>query len=228
MRDWAEANKGNRASHILGELAVGDASSEDAPAELRDITSHIHELRRKAAEGAVDAYPLLAWCATNLSCPAGPVSRFVETALLMKQHRDAGVDYWATRFDGQFSRYRNHPGPRSFDDAGVPVKDVPTAVAMEVADHIEKWASEVADNGQDLPFAPQTIVEGEKPRPPDGEWVGPMTKAEIARRVFGNPSARWRKAAPLFDDAHIQQVTARTFHFRIDFLREPARTRCRA
>ena len=183
LRAWAEANKGNRASSILVGLTrcslTGATPSEDDPAKLKDIMSHIHELRRKVAEAVVDAYPLLAWCATNLACPAGPVSKFVETALQMKQQRDAGEDWWATRFDGQFSRYRNR-GPRSFDDTGAPVEDVPTAVAMEVADHIDKWASKVADKGGNIPFAPEALSKPLPKRVSQRHW---QTIAEVEKHV---------------------------------------------
>ena len=67
-------------------------------------------------------------------------------------------------------------------------------------------------------------------RPPDGEWIGPMSKMEIAQRILKDrsPSARWRKVAPLFDNTHIQEVTPRTFRFRIDQLDKPTQALCRA
>jgi hypothetical protein len=70
--------------------------------------------------------------------------------------------------------------------------------------------------------------EAEELHPPDGEWVGPMTRAEMARLVLGSKSTRWRKASSLFPEDHIIQKTDRTFLFRIDLLPEPARSRCRA
>ena len=65
-------------------------------------------------------------------------------------------------------------------------------------------------------------------RAPAGEWVGPMTKAEMARRVLNISSARWRKASSLFTDEQLQQATPRTYRFRIDHLDKAARVRCRA
>ncbi len=62
---------------------------------------------------------------------------------------------------------------------------------------------------------------------PVGEWVGPMTKVELARRVTGGQSERWRKVSPMFGDDCIQRVSPRTFRFRIDHLDEPTRAKCR-
>ena len=151
LRNWAEANKGNRASRILinevrdSPLRMksdeGVVPCDDDQAGLRKELSHIHELRRKAAEAAVEAYPLLSWCATNLSCPAGAIPKFVEAVFQMKQQRDAERDHCA-RLEGHFNQYRSSSA-RRFDDAGAPIEDVPTVIAMKVAGHIEKWASEV-------------------------------------------------------------------------------------
>ena len=61
----------------------------------------------------------------------------------------------------------------------------------------------------------------------DGEWVGPMSKAEMARRVLNHTGARWRKVSSMFPDSHVSQVTDRTFRFRIDSLDAHARKRCK-
>lgn len=63
--------------------------------------------------------------------------------------------------------------------------------------------------------------------PPSGEWIGPVTKAEMARRVLNDRKARWRKVGPMFPPEHVQKVTAKTFRFRIDLLDTPTRDRCR-
>jgi hypothetical protein len=135
----------------------------------------IHKLRRKAAEAAVEAYPFLSWCATNLSCPSGPVSRFVEIALRMKQLRDAGQDGWDYNFNGQFVRYRHGIPPKRFRDAKIAAKDIPKAVAMEVAGHIEKWASEVVDQGGRIPSVPPVLGGGKETSGEDVKDETPVT-----------------------------------------------------
>ena len=83
------------------------------------------------------------------------------------------------------------------------------------------------------PRAKQTGGKDEAPpkspatTPPSGEWVGPMTKVEMARRVLDDRKARWRKVGPMFPPERVQEVTARTYRFRIDQLDEPTRDRCR-
>jgi hypothetical protein len=61
---------------------------------------------------------------------------------------------------------------------------------------------------------------------PAGHWVGPMTKAEMARLVMGRRNARWRKVQSMFPDGYVEQITEKTFRFRIDHLDQPAQTRC--
>ncbi len=64
---------------------------------------------------------------------------------------------------------------------------------------------------------------------PEGEWVGPHSKAEIARRILGQDDARWRKVATMFPDEYVEQMRShkRLFRFRIDHLDSPTGAKCR-
>jgi hypothetical protein len=62
-----------------------------------------------------------------------------------------------------------------------------------------------------------------------GEWVGPCSKTEMARRLSNDAKARWRKFEGQFDDAHIRTVSAKQHYFRVDHLKlsPPEKERCR-
>jgi hypothetical protein len=106
--------------------------------------------------------------------------------------------------------------------------------------HAEAWAEKRrAEQGQsDSPPVATTaaIPPGQSPSSggkletiaPDGEWVGPMTKADMARLVSRQKNVRWRKVRSLFPDGFIQEVTEKTFRFRIDHLDKPTQGRCRS
>lgn len=67
----------------------------------------------------------------------------------------------------------------------------------------------------------------EEPPREQGEWVGPMTRAEMARRILRNDAPRWRKVAPMFSDGYVERITKRTFRFRIDHLDPATQAHCR-
>jgi len=63
--------------------------------------------------------------------------------------------------------------------------------------------------------------------PPEGEWVGPMTQAEMAHRVLDDMKGRWRKVSFMFPKGYVQKISPKTFRFRIDHLDKPTQTRCK-
>ena len=63
--------------------------------------------------------------------------------------------------------------------------------------------------------------------PPEGEWVGPVTKGEIARRISRGQTQRWRKVQSMFPEGYVTGVTPKTFRFRIDHLDKPTQALCR-
>ena len=72
-----------------------------------------------------------------------------------------------------------------------------------------------------LPTTPED--EDTKRDPPGGEWVGPMSRAEIAKRISGDSNARWRKVASLFKAGYVQGVSPHLIRVRVDHLDGPTR-----
>ena len=60
---------------------------------------------------------------------------------------------------------------------------------------------------------------------PQGEWSEPMSWAEVARRVFGNPKDRARKVKLLFKSDEFQQVSPKLVRVRLDKLDSLTRRR---
>ena len=60
---------------------------------------------------------------------------------------------------------------------------------------------------------------------PPGEWVGPMSKTEVARRITGKHQARWRSVKSLFEATHVKSVSKRQVRVRVDHFDGPTRER---
>ncbi|HEV3300784.1 MAG TPA: hypothetical protein VG055_14135 [Planctomycetaceae bacterium] len=58
-----------------------------------------------------------------------------------------------------------------------------------------------------------------------GEWSGPMSKAEFARRILSKHNARARDVAAIFDGYEKRQVGPNTWTFRLDKLSDETRSK---
>ena len=125
----------------------------------------------------------------------------------------------------------------------------PRIVTDEIKRTIPDWMELVPDfnlNQDELPkdmekawnYVEADLMRGEDPPDPkgkkkkkrglpEGDWVGPISKVEMARRFMQSKAARWRKVQFKFPSEYIEKISERTFRFRIDHLDKSTQTKCR-
>ncbi len=97
--------------------------------------------------------------------------------------------------------------------------------------HLPAAHPEPENKERDVPLGEQPTEKQQAPKVstgaggPPGDWVGPMSKAEVARRLAGDENASWRKVESLFKDTDVKNVSPHLVRVRVDHLDGPARAR---